>query len=150
MNSKNNQIDKSIVKELFNLNLNIQKSFDDVCLDIENKRNNDYCGAYELIKHDKLKNECFKTKNKDNNANNSKQGKLDSIQSILGRTKLEGEEVKNQPQDLTMGKSHQQVSDSKVVFSQSHIQRLNRINNKFKRNDLFMNHRQDNNELNSS
>ena len=25
-----------------------------------NKRNTDYCGAYELMKHDKLKKECFK------------------------------------------------------------------------------------------
>lgn len=62
MNTKNNQIDKSIVKDLFNLNLNITKTFEEVCNDIENRRNNDYCGAYELIKHDKLKNECFQGK----------------------------------------------------------------------------------------
>jgi hypothetical protein len=42
------------------LNFNIGKSFDEVCQDILNKRNTDYCGAYELIKHDKLKKECFK------------------------------------------------------------------------------------------
>lgn len=31
MNSKNNQIDRQIVQELFKLNLNIQKTFDEVC-----------------------------------------------------------------------------------------------------------------------
>jgi len=60
MNNKNAQIDKQIVNELFNLNMSITKSFDEVCQDIMNKRNTDYCGAYELMKHDKLKNECFK------------------------------------------------------------------------------------------
>ena len=52
-------VDKKIVQELFKLNLNITKSFDEVCQDILNKRNTDYCGAYELIKHDKLKREYF-------------------------------------------------------------------------------------------
>lgn len=52
-------VDKKIVQELFKLNLNITKSFDEVCQDILNKRNTDYCGAYELIKHDKLKKEYF-------------------------------------------------------------------------------------------
>ena len=60
MNNKNSQIDEDIVRDLFNLNLNIQKSFEEVKHDIMNKRNTDYCGAYELMKHDKLKNECFK------------------------------------------------------------------------------------------
>ena len=54
-------VDKKIVQELFKLNLNITKSFDDVCQDILNKRNTDYCGAYELIKHDKLKKEYFQS-----------------------------------------------------------------------------------------
>ena len=31
MNNKNNQIDNQIVNELFSLNLNINKSFDEVC-----------------------------------------------------------------------------------------------------------------------
>ena len=52
-------VDKKIVHDLFSLNLNITKSFDEVCQDILNKRNTDYCGAYELIKHDKLKKEYF-------------------------------------------------------------------------------------------
>ena len=41
--------------------LNITKDFDEVCQDIMNKRNTEYCGAYELMKHDKIKHECFKT-----------------------------------------------------------------------------------------
>lgn len=45
------------------------------------KRNNDYCGAYELIKHDKLKNECFKSKQQKD------EHKLDNVQKILDRTK---------------------------------------------------------------
>lgn len=65
MNNKNAQIDTQIVHELFQLNLNINKSFDEVSQDILNKRNTDYCGAYELMKHDKLKNECFKIKGKE-------------------------------------------------------------------------------------
>jgi 5'-AMP-activated protein kinase, catalytic alpha subunit len=60
MNNKNAQIDTQIAQELFTLNLNITKTFDEVCQDILNKRNTDYCGAYELMKHDKLKSECFK------------------------------------------------------------------------------------------
>lgn len=56
--------------ELFKLDLNITKSFDEVCQDIMNKRNTDYCGAYELMKHDKLKNECFKLKPKETDPNN--------------------------------------------------------------------------------
>jgi hypothetical protein len=68
MNNKSNQIDRQIVKELFTFNLNITKDFDEVCQDILNKRNTDYCGAYELIKHDKIKNECFKTKRQGNDS----------------------------------------------------------------------------------
>ena len=49
------QIDFEIVKELFDLNFNISKSFEEVCQEILNKRNFDYCGAYELMKHDKMK-----------------------------------------------------------------------------------------------
>jgi hypothetical protein len=31
----------------------------EVIKDIADKKNVDYCGAYELMKHDKLKQECF-------------------------------------------------------------------------------------------
>lgn len=86
MNNKSSQVDKQIVQELFNLNLNITKSFEEVCQDILNKRNTDYCGAYELIKHDKIKNECFKTK-KSHASEAKKEGKLDNIQSILDRSR---------------------------------------------------------------
>ena len=61
-------VDKKIVHDLFNLNLNITKSFDEVCQDILNKRNTDYCGAYELIKHDKLKKEYFQSGGNTNQA----------------------------------------------------------------------------------
>lgn len=60
INTKNNQIDNAIVNQLFQFNPNIGKSFEEVCQDILNKRNTDYCGAYELMRHDKLKKECFK------------------------------------------------------------------------------------------
>lgn len=76
MNNKNAQIDTQIVHELFQLNLNINKSFEEVSQDILNKRNTDYCGAYELMKHDKLKNECFRiNKNEDNNMTDTENGK---------------------------------------------------------------------------
>ena len=52
------------MEELFKMNMNINKSIEEVCHDIMNKRNTDYCGAYELMKHDKLKSECFKVKGK--------------------------------------------------------------------------------------
>jgi len=63
--------------------LNITKSFEEVSQDILNKRNTDYCGAYELIKHDKIKNECFKIKKGPSDEADEKagkrQGKLDNI-----------------------------------------------------------------------
>lgn len=37
----------------------IAKTFEEVCKDIAEKRSFDYVGSYELIKHDKLKKECF-------------------------------------------------------------------------------------------
>ena len=55
---------------MFNLNLSITKSFEEVCQDILNKRNTDYCGAYELIKHDKLKKEYFQSGNNNKKMNN--------------------------------------------------------------------------------
>lgn len=124
---------------MFNLNLNIQKSFDEVCRDIENKRNNDYCGAYELIKHDKLKNECFKTK--EVNTTTVKQGKLESIQTILDRTKVDQEEEKGQTVSAKDSNNKKSSKDSQLVFSQAHLQRLNKIQGKFKRNDLFVSHK---------
>lgn len=35
------------------------KSIDQVCKDIQEKKAIDYVGAYELIKHNKMKKECF-------------------------------------------------------------------------------------------
>ena len=37
----------------------IAKTFEEVCKDIAEKRSCDYVGSYELIKHDKLKKDCF-------------------------------------------------------------------------------------------
>lgn len=93
MNNKNAQIDTQIAQELFTLNLNITKTFDEVCQDILNKRNTDYCGAYELMKHDKLKSECFKIsaitgKAHDEDKNDKKkQGKLKTIQKVINKNK---------------------------------------------------------------
>jgi len=93
MNNKNAQIDTQIAQELFTLNLNITKTFDEVCQDILNKRNTDYCGAYELMNHDKLKSECFKIsaitgKAHDEDKNDKKkQGKLKTIQKVINKNK---------------------------------------------------------------
>jgi len=54
-----NQVDKDVVRHLINIDQRIKKNFDEVCKDIADKRAIDYVGSYELIKHDKLKRECF-------------------------------------------------------------------------------------------
>ena len=77
---------------MFTFNLNITKTFDEVCQDILNKRNTDYCGAYELMKHDKLKSECFKIdtitgQKKNNFMDKKKQGKFKSVQKIIEKNK---------------------------------------------------------------
>jgi serine/threonine protein kinase len=66
---KENEIDHEIVKKLFTLNFEnpITKSYDEVVKDIRDKKNTDYCGAFELMRHDKLKKECFKQKIKEGN-----------------------------------------------------------------------------------
>ena len=117
--------------------MNINKSFDDVCQDILNKKNTDYCGAYELMKHDKLKSECFKIKDprasgKLSTTKKKKEGKLRSINVILSKNKdaiNDEEESKEQPklQGITRSK--------KLVLSNSHLQRLNKINDRFHRSD---------------
>lgn len=78
--------------------MNIKKTPAEVSKDILSKRNCDYCGAYELMKHDKMKKQCF-SNNKQSAANNNfmsdsenngqekkskKQGKLKSIQTLVG------------------------------------------------------------------
>jgi hypothetical protein len=40
------------------------KSIDQVCKDILEKKAIDYVGAYELIKHNKMKKECFDQQSK--------------------------------------------------------------------------------------
>jgi hypothetical protein len=52
-------------------------SFDGVCRDILNKKNIDYCGAYELMKHDKLKSECFEISTITGQPNRSNQIEMD-------------------------------------------------------------------------
>ena len=37
----------------------IRVSFEQVCKDIKDRKSYDYVGAYELMKHDKLKRQCF-------------------------------------------------------------------------------------------
>ena len=37
----------------------ISKTFEEVCRDIEEKKSVDHVGAYELMKHDKMKKQCF-------------------------------------------------------------------------------------------
>jgi hypothetical protein len=42
------------------MNLNLHGlSLDEVVKSIKEKKNTDYCGVYELMHHNKLKNECF-------------------------------------------------------------------------------------------
>jgi len=37
----------------------LNKTFEEVCKDVSEKKAADYVGSYELMKHDKLKRECF-------------------------------------------------------------------------------------------
>lgn len=37
----------------------ITKTFEEVCQDIQEKKSVDHVGAYELMKHDKMKQDCF-------------------------------------------------------------------------------------------
>ncbi len=48
------------------MNRRISKTFDEVCKDIIEKKSVDYVGAYELIKHEKLKMKCFNDINTQN------------------------------------------------------------------------------------
>lgn len=68
------------------MNIKNTKNFDDVCQDILNKKNTDYCGAYELMKHDKLKSECFKIKDPkmsaSGNKSQSKKKKIGKLRSV--------------------------------------------------------------------
>ena len=45
------------------MNQHINRTFDEVCKDIIEKKSVDYVGAYELIKHEKLKRKCFNSPN---------------------------------------------------------------------------------------
>lgn len=108
MNNKNAQIDTEIVHRLIKIpalwvkdGVIITKTFDEVCADIANKRNTAWCGAYELIKHDNQKEECFivpKSKslkileddNQPQDAEKKTKGKLRSIdQNIEKNRKLD-------------------------------------------------------------
>ena len=63
MLKQENEIDLDIVNRLFEIyaskNTPISKTKQEVIKEILDKKNVDYCGAYELMKHDKLKQECF-------------------------------------------------------------------------------------------
>mmetsp|Transcript_9514 Transcript_9514/g.12962 ORF Transcript_9514/g.12962 Transcript_9514/m.12962 type:complete len:145 (-) Transcript_9514:1216-1650(-) len=54
-----NVIDKDLVRQLMNIDRRITKTFEEVCQDILDKKSVEYVGAYELMKHDKLKMQCF-------------------------------------------------------------------------------------------
>eukprot|EP00347_Sterkiella_histriomuscorum_P016119 403354418 len=53
-------VDEEIVKKIFTLNLNLQgKPYNEIVRCIQEKRNTDFCGIYELYYHDKIKRECL-------------------------------------------------------------------------------------------
>lgn len=54
-----NVIDKDLVLHLMNIDRRITKTFDEVCQDILDRKSVEYVGAYELMKHDKMKMQCF-------------------------------------------------------------------------------------------
>ncbi len=58
-NNKKAQLDTGIVKAQFSLNLNIQKSMEAVCQDLQNQRINDYGGAYKLRHEHNMKTYTF-------------------------------------------------------------------------------------------
>ena len=41
------------------IDLRINKTFEEVCQDIVEKKSLEHVGAYELMKHDKMKMQCF-------------------------------------------------------------------------------------------
>jgi len=44
------------------MNINLQgKTFGEIVEAIKHKKNTDYCGIYELMYHEKMKKDCFKT-----------------------------------------------------------------------------------------
>jgi hypothetical protein len=65
------QVDTDIVKKLFEVSISVFnflqvdkkliRTFDEVCKDVADKKSVDYVGSYELMKHDKLKRECFES-----------------------------------------------------------------------------------------
>jgi hypothetical protein len=54
-----------------------------VCKDIAEKKAVDYVGAYELLKHDKLKKEIFNTHTKHDNGSRSRANSISSCVSQL-------------------------------------------------------------------
>lgn len=57
-------VDTEIVRMLFEVDSKLTKTFDEVAKDVADKKSIDYVGSYELMKHDKLKRECFEQSNK--------------------------------------------------------------------------------------
>lgn len=64
------------------MNRRISKTFDEVCKDIIEKKSVDYVGAYELIKHEKLKMKCFNDANAQNGRLTTNQVSPDKFFSI--------------------------------------------------------------------
>lgn len=126
-----------------------------MCQDILNKRNTDYCGAYELIKHDKLKKECFQlgskqmvnnymsgmtrqSENSENEKKKKKQGKLKSITTILSQMNQSRRVDSMALLSETAAHSNKGFTKNRaVVMSTQHLKRLNRINNKFKKTNDY-------------
>jgi hypothetical protein len=53
------EIDEEVFAKMKSYNLNIEKHLEEVRKSIKEKRNNDLCGIYELLSHEKLKKLCF-------------------------------------------------------------------------------------------
>ena len=44
---------------MYQMDRRISKTFEEVCQDIHEKKSADHVGAYELMKHDKMKKQCL-------------------------------------------------------------------------------------------
>lgn len=74
------QVSVSLIKP-WQLDSRITASFEQVCKDIAEKKAVDYVGAYELLKHDKLKKEIFNTYNKQEHNPRSRANSISSVVS---------------------------------------------------------------------
>jgi len=79
------------------------------------------------MKHDKIKNECFKTKPKEpriglDAKNQAKQGKLDNVQTIMDRNKDKIDKDKDEKSNLKKSfQNNDKGSKNESLFSQAHL-----------------------------